>query len=76
MKVRMLPGVLIVAGSLAVVTVTTPVLVSAAGAGLRCIGVTTSYAAGELTDAEMVVDGLHSLTVSALDDLVAGRSGQ
>jgi beta-phosphoglucomutase len=50
-------------------------LVSAAGAGLRCIGVTTSYAAGELTDAEMVVDGLHSLTVSALDDLVAGRSG-
>jgi len=32
MKVRMLPGVLIVAGSLTVIAVTTPVLVSAAGA--------------------------------------------
>jgi beta-phosphoglucomutase len=47
-------------------------LVSAAGAGLRCVGVTTSYSAGELGDAELIVEGLHRLTISALDNLVAG----
>ncbi len=49
-------------------------LASAAGAGLRCVGVTTSYGAGELADAELIVEGLHRLTVSALDDLVAGAT--
>jgi beta-phosphoglucomutase len=45
-------------------------LESARGAGLRCIGVTTSYSADELTSAELVVDGLHALTVARLDELV------
>ena len=49
-------------------------LASAAGAGLRCVGVTTSYGADELGDAELIVEGLHRLTVSALDDLVAGEA--
>lgn len=49
-------------------------LVSAAGAGLRCVGVMTSYGREELGDAELIVDGLHQLTIAALDDLVAGRS--
>ncbi len=50
-------------------------LASAAGAGLRCVGVTTSYPAGELgTAAELIAEGLHRLTVGSLDDLVAGRS--
>jgi beta-phosphoglucomutase len=47
-------------------------LTSASGAGLRCVGVTTSYGADELPEAELIVGGLHRLTVSALDDLVAG----
>jgi beta-phosphoglucomutase len=49
-------------------------LASAAGAGLRCVGVTTSYGPGELADAELIVEGLHRLTVGALDDLVAGAA--
>lgn len=49
-------------------------LVSAAGAGLRCVGVTTSYGRDELTEAELIVEGLHRLTFSTLDDLVAGRA--
>jgi beta-phosphoglucomutase len=44
---------------------------SARGAGLRCVGVTTSYAAGELVGAELVVDGLKTLTLPALDRLVS-----
>ena len=44
-------------------------LESARGAGLRCVGVTTSYAAAELAAAELVVDGLNTLTISALDRL-------
>jgi beta-phosphoglucomutase len=47
-------------------------LASAAGAGLRCVGVTTSYGPEELVDAELIVDGLHHLTLDALDELVAG----
>jgi beta-phosphoglucomutase len=47
-------------------------LASAAGAGLRCVGVTTSYGAAELVEAELIVEGLHRLTISDLDDLVAG----
>jgi beta-phosphoglucomutase len=46
-------------------------LESAHGAGLRCVGVTTSYPAGELPGAELVVGGLHDLTITVLDRLVA-----
>jgi beta-phosphoglucomutase len=44
-------------------------LESARGAGLRCVGVTTSYGADELVDAELVVSGLGALTIDALDRL-------
>ena len=44
-------------------------LESAQGAGLRLVGVTTSYPAHELTDAELVVDSLKSLTLPALEHL-------
>lgn len=47
-------------------------LESARGAGLRCVGVTNSYAADELQGAELVVAGLHELTLPALDRLCAG----
>ncbi len=47
-------------------------LESAAGAGLRCVGVTNSYPADELPGAELVVDGLKALTLPALDRLCAG----
>lgn len=46
-------------------------LESAQGAGLRCVGVTTSYPAEQLPGAELVVGGLHDLTMPALDRLVA-----
>jgi len=47
-------------------------LVSARAAGLRCVAVTNTYAAAELReDAELVVDGLHTLTLDALDALCA-----
>lgn len=49
-------------------------LASAAGAGLRCVGVTTSYGASDLTNAELIVEGLHRLTIDALDDLVSGET--
>jgi beta-phosphoglucomutase-like phosphatase (HAD superfamily) len=46
-------------------------LVSARGADLRCVAVTTTYSAEELReDAELVVPGLHALTLEALDRLV------
>ena len=45
-------------------------LESARGAGLRCVGVTTSYGAAELACAELVVDGLRTLTIPLLDELV------
>ena len=45
-------------------------LESARGAGLRCVGVTTSYAADELVGAELVTGGLDTLTLDALDQLV------
>ena len=44
-------------------------LESARGAGLRCVGVTTSYAATELVGAELTVAGLNALTIPALDNL-------
>jgi beta-phosphoglucomutase len=46
-------------------------LESARGAGLRCVGVTTSYGAGDLAGAELVVDSLKSLTIPMLERLVA-----
>jgi beta-phosphoglucomutase len=46
-------------------------LASARGAGLRCVGVTNSYPAHELAGAELVVDGLQTLTLAALDRLCA-----
>ena len=47
-------------------------LVSARGADLRCVAVTNTYKADELRpDAELVVAGLHALTLAALDDLCA-----
>ena len=46
-------------------------LESSRQAGLRCVGVTTSYGAGELACAELVVDGLQSLTIPMLEQLVA-----
>lgn len=44
-------------------------LESARGAGLRCVGVTTSYPADQLAGAELIVDGLHALTIAALERL-------
>ena len=51
-------------------------LESARGAGLRCVGVTNSYPADELTGAELVVSGLQSLTIEALDRLCAAPAGE
>jgi beta-phosphoglucomutase len=48
-------------------------LQSARGAGLRRVGVTTSYPAGELPGAELVTGGLHDLTLEALDHLCRQR---
>ena len=42
---------------------------SAQGAGLRCVGVTSSYPAHELRGAELVVGGLNQLTLPALERL-------
>ena len=44
-------------------------LASASGAGLRCVGVTSSYAAEELPGAELIVGGLADLTLEMLDRL-------
>jgi beta-phosphoglucomutase len=47
-------------------------LISARGAELRCVAVTNTYSAAELRpDAELVVEGLHALTLDALDNLCA-----
>lgn len=46
-------------------------LQSARDAGLRCVGVTTSYPADELPGAELVVGGLTELTLPMLDELCA-----
>ena len=47
-------------------------LLSARDAGLRSVAVTNTYSAAELrADAELVVDGLHTLTLDALDALCA-----
>ena len=44
-------------------------LESARAAGLRCVGVTTSYAADQLPGAELIVEGLRALTIPALERL-------
>ncbi len=45
-------------------------LMSARGADLRCVAVTNTYSEAELrADAELVVPGLHALTLEALDRL-------
>ena len=44
-------------------------LESARRAGLRCVGVTTSYAADQLPGAELIVEGLGTLTIEALERL-------
>jgi beta-phosphoglucomutase len=49
-------------------------LESARGAGLRCVGVTTSYPAHELVGAELVVPGLSDLTLAQLDHLCVKTS--
>jgi beta-phosphoglucomutase len=47
-------------------------LVSARGADLRCVAVTNTYSEAELrADAELIVPGLHALTLEALDRLCA-----
>ena len=47
-------------------------LVSARGADLRCVAVTNTYSEAELRgDAELIVPGLHTLTLDALDALCA-----
>ena len=47
-------------------------LISARAAGLRCVAVTNTYPAEELrSDAELVVDGLHALSLDVLDALCA-----
>lgn len=46
-------------------------LESARGAGLRCVAVSNSYPAHELSGAELVVNGLKELTLPMLDDLVS-----
>jgi beta-phosphoglucomutase len=48
-------------------------LESARGAGLRCVGVTSSYPAAELEGAELVVEGLGALTLTTLDELCANH---
>jgi beta-phosphoglucomutase len=44
-------------------------LASARGAGLRCVGVTSTYPASELPGAELTVGGLADLTLEMLDAL-------
>jgi beta-phosphoglucomutase len=44
---------------------------SAKRAGLACVGVTTSYPATELDEADLVVDGVTSLSIEMVRELVA-----
>ncbi len=46
---------------------------SARVAGLRCVAVMNSYPAAELPGAELIVEGLNTLTLEMLDTLIAGR---
>jgi beta-phosphoglucomutase len=51
-------------------------LASAREAGLRCVGVTTSYPAHELPGAELTVGGLADLTLEMLDALCLTPHGE
>jgi beta-phosphoglucomutase len=51
-------------------------LASARGAGLRCVGVTSSYPAHELPGAELTVGSLADLTLERLDALCAAPDAQ
>jgi len=46
---------------------------SARSAGLACVAVTTSYAASELADAQLIVRSLDEVSIERLEDLVRGR---
>jgi beta-phosphoglucomutase len=50
-------------------------LASAHGAGLRCVGVTSSYPAEELAGAELTVGGLADLDLEMLDAICADDRG-
>jgi beta-phosphoglucomutase len=47
-------------------------LEAARTAGLRCVGVTHTYPAAELADADLVVDRLSDITLAKLDLVIAG----
>jgi beta-phosphoglucomutase len=51
-------------------------LASARGAGLRCVGVTSSYPAHELPGAELTAGSLADLTLEMLDTLCASPDAQ
>jgi len=51
-------------------------LASASGAGLRCVGVTSSYPADELPGAELTVASLAELTLGMLDELCASADAK
>jgi beta-phosphoglucomutase len=51
-------------------------LASARAAGLRCVGVTTSYPARDLPGAELTVSGLADLTLEMLDALCLTPHGE
>ena len=45
-------------------------LEAARGAGLRCVAVTHTYPAGELENADLVVDALSDVTISKIEALM------
>ena len=49
-------------------------LESARGAGLHIVGVTNSYPAADLPGAELIVEGLNTLTLAMLDELVGDQN--
>lgn len=49
-------------------------LESARGAGLRCVGLTTSYPAHELRGAELIAAGLHALSLDELDRMCRAQA--
>src|SRR5690606_35212594 len=51
-------------------------LESARGAGLRTIGVTTSYPAEELRGADLVLPDISHVTLDLLDQVVAGATSE
>lgn len=47
-------------------------LASATQAGLRCVGITSSYSRAELVNADRVIDSLDELTIELLSGMAAG----